>query len=260
VNTNHKEIKIAIIGGTGFTAMDSIKCLGSQVISTEFGAPSGAIERYQLVDEDAASQFYFLARHGSPHSIAPHHINYRANIAALAELGVSTIIAVNAVGSIDPSLKPRDIVLPTQVIDYSHGRESSFFDGRQKPLAHIDFSHPFDEKVLATVQQCAVSESIALVTQGVYGVTQGPRLETAAEIRRMARDGASLVGMTLMPEAALARELDLAYASICLVVNPAAGVSHSVITMEEIHQAVADGMSQVQSLVKASIRSLTFSE
>lgn len=214
----------------------------------------------RLQPQDQQIEFYFLPRHGSPHRIAPHNINYRANIAALQSLGVTHILAVNAVGSIDPLLKPQDIVLPFQMIDYTHGRATSFFDGTLRPLDHFDFSQPFDEKLLQQVQQVATATGLGLHLGGVYGVTQGPRLESAAEIKRMAQDGATLVGMTLMPEAVLAREADIAYITLCLVVNPAAGVTDSVITLAQIHQAIEQGMGRIRTLLKAVLVHMTAAE
>lgn len=245
--------KVAIIGGTGLNQMEGVTHIANHRVETDFGLPSSEIVELKINASGQDCEFFFLPRHGSPHSIAPHRINYRANIAALNILGVSKILAVNAVGSIDPQLHPKSIVMPEQAIDYSHGRESSFFDGTVKPLQHFDFSNPFNSELMAVCEAAAHESSTPIVRGGVYGVTQGPRLETAAEIRRMAQDGCTLVGMTLMPEAVLARELGMAYAALCLVVNPAAGVSNDVITMDEIHQAVADGMGQMHILLKKAL-------
>lgn len=242
--------RIAIIGGTGLNQMDGVSQTAQHSVSTEFGSPSSDIFELSYRVNNQDYEFFFLPRHGSPHTIAPHRINYRANIAALKSLEVEKIVAVNAVGSIDPSLKPTNIVLPEQVIDYTHARENSFFDGTVHPLDHFDFSAPFNTELQDECKTAASAADVPMVVGGVYGVTQGPRLETAAEIRRMSQDGCTLVGMTLMPEAVLARELGIPYAALCLVVNPAAGVSTSVITMEEIHQAVADGMGQMHILLQ----------
>ena len=250
-------IKIAVIGGTGLSELEGASSRRTHAISTDFGEPSAAIEELGFEVDSRQVGFYFLPRHGNPHRIAPHRINYRANIAALQALGVTQIIAVNAVGGIDPRLKPEDIVAPSQVIDYTHGRETSFFDGIIRPLEHHDFSDPLSDSLLQCISKAAASTGIAVVEGGTYGVTQGPRLETAAEIRRMAQDGATVVGMTLMPEAILAREVHLAYATLCLVVNPAAGVSPEVITMDEIHLAVKNGMGKVKQLVKQLIIDLS---
>jgi len=176
-------------------------------------------------------------------------VNYRANLWALKELAVSRIIAVNAVGGINPTMPPESIVIPDQLIDYSYGREQSFFDGLSQPLDHIDFSQPFSPACCQDIAQAAQVQSIAVHRGGVYGVTQGPRLETVAEINRMANDGCDMVGMTAMPEAALARELGIDYASICLVVNPAAGRADGVISMADIHAVIERGMLNVKRLL-----------
>ena len=250
------QITVAIIGGTGLNTMSGVRVVEEHVVETEFGKPSSPVFELELEEVEGKPRFYFLPRHGKPHAVAPHLINYRANIAALESLGVKKILAVNAVGSIDPKLNPKDIVVPEQVIDYTHGREASFFDGTIKPLQHFDFSDPFDASLMETIKAVSEKAGCNAIFEGVYGVTQGPRLETAAEIKRMAQDGATLVGMTLMPEAVLAREVAIPYASICLIVNPAAGVSQAIITMEEIYQAVEEGMGQVQVLLKALVAEL----
>jgi 5'-methylthioinosine phosphorylase len=219
----------------------------------------------------------FLARHGNPHITAPHNINYRANLWALKRQGVNRVIAVNAVGGVSDRIATGAIVLPHQLIDYSYGREHTFFDGVTRsncqndsvehglehalqnslpPLNHIDFTTPFSNGLRQGVIAAAGEHSINVVEQGVYGVTQGPRLETAAEIDRLERDGCDIVGMTAMPEAALARELEMDYVSICLVVNPAAGRSKSLITMDAIEQVIKEGMVRVRQLLLASIGQL----
>lgn len=256
VESRASDINVAVIGGTGLNQISGISKVTEHQILTDFGEPAAAIQELQLEVQGQAKNFYFLPRHGSPHKVAPHLINYRANIAALHQLGVKKIIAVNAVGSIDPSLQPKDLVMPLQVIDYTWGRESSFYDGTIRPLDHYDFSNPFDTGLINTIAAASESSQIALKVGGTYGVTQGPRLETAAEIRRMAQDGATLVGMTLMPEAVLAHELQMAYASICLVVNPAAGVSDNIITMADIQRAIDDGMDNAKSLIKFVLKEL----
>jgi purine nucleoside phosphorylase len=187
----------------------------------------------------AGQTLYFLHRHGGRHSqqaqlIPPHLVNYRANIWALAELGVSRIIGVNAVGGIDPQLRPGRLVIPDQLIDYTWGREHSFADGGDGALQHIEFTEPYNPDLRAALLGAAARSKTPHVASAVLGVVQGPRLETAAEVRRLARDGCDLVGMTGMPEAALAKELGLAYAAVCMVVNAAAGVDDRPISMEMI--------------------------
>ena len=238
---------IAVIGGSGLSEFFEGRVVGHR--QTPYGDTSADIVHSQHAGVDC----YFLARHGNPHTIAPHHINYRANLWALHQLGVKQVIAVNAVGGISDQMPTSSLVLPDQLIDYTHGRENSFYDGVQQALQHIDFTHPFSNKLINDLHKVSIRHAIKVHAGGVYGVTQGPRLETAAEIRRLASDGCDIVGMTAMPEAALARELAIDYASVCLVVNPAAGLSAELITMDEIHKVLEQGMDTVKSLISLYI-------
>lgn len=246
------EICVAMIGGTGLSEFADVQWSAVHHPETPYGEVSGPIKE-GVYD---GNRFFFLARHGSDHSLAPHKINYRANIAALASLGVTHIIAVNAVGGLAPSMGPHTLVVPDQVIDYTVARESSFFDGVVGPLGHIDFTDPYDPIVRDVILQAADSCSLACEDGGVYGCTQGPRLETAAEVRRLIKDGCDLVGMTGMPEACLAREAQIQYASICAVVNWGAGLSDSPISMEEIGEVVALGMNNVRAILVAALQRL----
>lgn len=239
---------IAIIGGTGLTEFDQLKLIKShQAIETELGSPSSVIIEGNL----GQSRVLFLARHGHPHAVAPHKINYRANLLALQQLGAQEIIAINAVGGIHPDAVSGHISVPKQIIDYTWGREHTFFDGVFKPLDHIDFSYPYDEalrqRIINALQQTPLKNGFS--TETVYGATQGPRLETIAEIQRLEKDGCDLVGMTGMPEAVLARELNIPYASLCLVVNPAAGKSEQLISMEDIRAVITSGMEEVKKVL-----------
>lgn len=236
---------LAVIGGTGLTAMEGLEVLKRHSSETPLGAASAGVVHGRLNDRE----LLFLARHGHPHKLPPHRVNYRANLWALKQAGATRVLGINAVGGIDPALAPEALVVPDQLIDYTHDREATYFDGRFKPLKHIDFSWPYSESLRAGLRQAALACGEALVEGGIYGCTQGPRLETAAEIARMARDGCTLVGMTGMPEAALARELDLPYACLALVVNPAAGKSAGIITMAEIEQALHDGIGKVREVL-----------
>jgi 5'-methylthioinosine phosphorylase len=241
---------IAVIGGTGLNSfVGGERCA---TVETPYGDVSADIIRASVSEKSV----YFLARHGSPHVIPPHKINYRANLWALKQLGVSQLIAVNAVGGIHAEMQAGVLVLPDQIIDYSYGREHSFYDGSSTTLDHVDFTYPFNQRLRELLLAAAADTGTKLVAQAVYGVTQGPRLETAAEIDRMERDGCDIVGMTAMPEAALARELDIDYASVCLVVNPAAGRSDGLITMADIQAVVDSGMATVRQLLQASISRL----
>jgi 5'-methylthioinosine phosphorylase len=212
-------IELALIGGTGLYAFEGLEIERREKPATPWGEISGEI----AIGTYAGRRVAFLARHGAGHSIAPHRINYRANLYALAALGAKRAVAVNAVGGITPLMKPRAVCVPHQLIDYTHGRASSYCDAEGAEVRHIDFSEPYTPSLAKALIEAAERCDIAVVPRGVYGATQGPRLETVAEIARMARDGCDLVGMTGMPEAALARELELEYACIALVANWAAG-------------------------------------
>lgn len=242
---------LAIIGGTGLTALDGLNITEKKTVTTPFGEPSSEL----LIGEFQGKSVIFLPRHGQQHSIPPHKINYRANIWALHSLGVSKVVAVAAVGGIRQDMAPGVLAVPDQIIDYTHGREHSFFSDDFSSDKHIDFTFPYDETLRQQIIQAAKVADVSIVKDGIYGAVQGPRLETAAEIKRMAQDGCSLVGMTGMPEASLARELNVDYATIALSANWAAGLSDSVITMTEIEQTVADGISQIKKILSALIPS-----
>jgi 5'-methylthioinosine phosphorylase len=212
-------IDLALIGGTGLYAFEGLAIEQKAKPATPYGEVSGEI----ALGTFAGRRVAFLARHGAGHTIAPHRINYRANIHALHALGVKRAIAVNAVGGITPLMKPRAVCVPHQIVDYTHGRLSSYCDADGAEVRHIDFSEPYTASLANALIEAANRAGVEVVPRGVYGATQGPRLETVAEIARMARDGCDLVGMTGMPEAALARELDLEYACLALVANWAAG-------------------------------------
>ena len=239
---------IAIIGGTGLTEFENLDVLQRHDrLSTALGAPSSDIVEGML----NGTRLLFLARHGHPHAVPPHKINYRANLLALQQLGAEKIIAVNAVGGIHSKAIAGHISVPHQIIDYTQGRENTFFDGIFKPLDHIDFSHPYDEALRQHLIRIISTQNIpqGFSDFGVYGATQGPRLESIAEVNRLEKDGCDLVGMTGMPEAALARELNIPYASLCLVVNPAAGKSEALITMDDIRAVIGLGMKEIKQII-----------
>ncbi len=238
---------LAIIGGTGLTQISELVITGKQTVDTPFGSPSAEF----VFGEIQGKQLIFLARHGNPHRIAPHKINYRANIWGLKHLGVSEIIAVAAVGGIGSEMAPGHIAIPDQIIDYSYGREHSFFADDLEHVTHIDFTEPYSATLRNRIIKAAKAANIEITSSGTYGCTQGPRLETIAEIKRMAQDGCDLVGMTGMPEAALARELDLAYANISVIANWGAGLGDGEITMAEIERNLEVGMSKTIDLLRA---------
>ena len=239
--------RVAIIGGTGLDSLEELVITRRHSIQTAFGTPSAAIQEGLLFDKP----IFFLPRHGDAHQIPPHKINYRANIAALAKFGIEKILAVTAVGGIASNAPPCAIVIPDQIVDYTYGREHTFFDGVDGQVQHIDFTSPFCERTRQALINVANKANIALTTSGVYGVTQGPRLETAAEIRRLERDGCTIVGMTVMPEAALAREMNLAYANCSIVVNWGAGIEAREITMDEIRSNLNLAHSALKKLLHA---------
>lgn len=233
----------AIIGGTGLTQLEGLNIRQSLAVDTPYGAPSAEVQ----IGEYAGKEVLFLARHGHPHRFPPHQVNYRANLWALKQAGAEAILAVNAVGGIHSAMGTGHFCVPHQLIDYTSGRQHTFFADDLEQVTHIDFSYPYSEPLRQQLIAALAAEGVEYSSQGVYACTQGPRLETVAEITRLERDGCDIVGMTGMPEAALARELELDYACLALVVNPAAGKSASVISMAEIERALGEGMVRVRS-------------
>lgn len=245
-------LALAVIGGTGVYRLAGLEDVERVVRDTPFGPTSDAILRGRI----GSAQVAFLARHGEKHDTAPHRVNYRANVWALHALGARRMLGVNAVGGITAAMGPRVVAIPHQLIDYTHGRLSSFCDVAGAKVEHVDFSDPYSATLRAALLAAGRDEGVALVDGGVYGATQGPRLETSAEIVRMARDGCDLVGMTGMPEAVLARELGIDYACIALVANWAAGcdengVGRAVppISLEEIIENLRVATAVVPRLI-----------
>jgi len=241
----------AIIGGSGLNQLQNLKILDEKFFMTPYGDPISPC----IIGEFYDQKVIFLARHGDPHSVAPHKINYRANLWALKEAGAEQIIAVAAVGGITPEMHPARIAIPDQIIDYSYGREHSYFAEDSEPVQHIDFTHPYDEPLRQQLMNSA--QNLSIQTGGTYGCTQGPRLETCAEILRMERDGCNLVGMTGMPEAALARELQIPYVCLAVIANWAAGKAAGEITMPEIIKNLNQGMTDAQQLLQQFFTSTT---
>ncbi len=242
--------ELAIIGGTGLTSLQNLEITRREVVHTPFGEPSAPLTYGELCGKEVL----FLARHGYGHTIPPHKINYRANIWALKEAGVKNIIAVNAVGGIRDDMGPQQLVIPDQIIDYTWSRVNTFFEEGLTHVTHIDFGQPYCEELRHSLIACANELGLSAVEEGCYGATQGPRLETAAEIARMRRDGCDLVGMTGMPEAALAREAELCYACVAVVANWGAGLGDGgEITMEEIEHHLVSGMDKVRALLEHAL-------
>jgi len=237
--------RFAVIGGTGITQLAGLQLVDTHNIDTPYGSTSKEIVEGR-VGECAV---FFLQRHGAPLAIPPHKINYRANLWALKSLAVSDVVAINAVGGITPDMATGALVIPDQIIDYTWGRKHSVDDGSNGELQHIDFSHPFTPLLRAELLRAAVDKNIPCLAPATLGVTQGPRLESAAEIVRMERDGCDLVGMTSMPEAALALELGMAYAALCMVVNPAAGKSDQPISLQGMRESLSKNAAVVATLL-----------
>lgn len=237
--------KLGIIGGTGLANMPELVDVQTKSVSTPYGDPSADLVCGNL----NGMEVIFLARHGEGHSIPPHCINYRANIAALMGEGVTHIVAVNTVGGISRNLRPGVMVIPDQLIDYTWGREPSYSDGPDAPLQHIDFTEPYDGKLREALKFAMNACGEPFICSGTMAVMQGPRLETAKEVDRLENDGCDIVGMTGMPEASLARELGLAYASLSLVVNPAAGRCREPITMNDIQSIIDEAMPEVRRVL-----------
>ncbi len=247
-----RAVTFAVIGGTGLDQLPGLKITERKPIKTPYGEPSGPLS----IGEMKGRQLAFLARHGDDHRIPPHKVNYRANLWALREIGVKRVMAVAAVGGITPEMRPARLVFPDQVIDYTWGREHTYADGSGDHVQHVDFSHPYTPSLREQFIAAARQLKLDAVESGVYGATQGPRLESIAEVRRMARDGCDLVGMTGMPEAGLARELDLDYACCAVVVNWAAGLGSGDIHAE-IEACIEQGMSGLKKLLDKLIPDLT---
>ena len=217
--TMMSKLDLAIIGGTGLYALADLQDVETHQPVTRYGAPSGPIRTGLLGGKRVA----FLARHGEGHSVPPHKINYRANLAALKAVGAQRVLALNTVGGISERFGPRVLGCPDQLIDYTWGRISTLCEEAGSDVLHVDFGDPYTATLRNKIVSAAASAGVALVDGGCYGATQGPRLETKAEIARMRGDGCDLVGMTGMPEAGLARELGLDYACLAIVANWAAG-------------------------------------
>ena len=234
---------IGLIGGTGLDRWGSLE--HEIPGETPFGSTSAPIAVYEV----GGACLMFLPRHGLAHSIPPHRVNYRANLWAIQRAGVQQVLAVNAVGGITGGFAAGTIAIPSQLIDYTWGRVQSFSDDEAAALQHVEFANPFEGHMRQRLLQAGSDLDIRLIDGGCVGVMNGPRLETAAEIQRMNTDGCDMVGMTSMPEAALARELGLDYAGICVVSNPAAGVGDNAITMEAIEATLEAAMEKVRKLI-----------
>jgi 5'-methylthioadenosine phosphorylase len=239
---------LAVIGGSGLSQFAGLEGPRSIDVRTPYGNPSSPLTLGAIRGRAVA----FLARHGSDHRIAPHEINYRANLWALNEQKPEGIVSIATVGGIRKDLRPGTLLLPDQILDYTWGRRSTYFEGEGAKVTHVDFTEPYSaamrKRVLAAAGACG--ERIA--DGGVYAITQGPRLESAAEIDRLERDGADVVGMTGMPETALARELGLEYAAIAVIINAAAGRGESkhAISLDRMQSVLEEAMQRVRKIIE----------
>ncbi len=254
-------MKLAIIGGSLLKQIKHFEKISEEQIHTPFGEPSdhfftGKINELEVV---------YLNRHAQTHHIAPHQINYKANMFVLKILDVTHVIAVTAVGGITENMSPMKWVVPDQIIDYTHGRSQTYTDGSDKEVKHIDFTYPFDDVLSSQIKQAMQDCNYKHEEKATYGVTQGPRLETIAEIKRMKQDGCDIVGMTAMPEAALARELEINYATMSLVVNWAAGAGENIeatdkrieiISMDKIKQSIEQGNHMAEAIIQQLVTRL----
>jgi 5'-methylthioinosine phosphorylase len=237
----------AIIGGSGLTQLTNLEVVERRVARTPYGEPSGALTFGRIEGHEVI----FLARHGYGNTIPPHEVNYCANLWALREAGATDLVSVASVGGIRADFSPGTLAVPDQIIDYTYGRKFTFFTSADRCVTHIDFTHPYCEGLRQKIIRAAADIGERVVVGGTYAVTQGPRLETAAEINRLERDGADMVGMTGMPEAALAREIGLCYAALAVVVNHAAGrgSSSAGVRLADIQEISSGAMARVRRML-----------
>ena len=241
--------ELAIIGGTGLTQLEGLEITHREVIASPYGEPSGAVIHGRLFGTDVI----FMARHGHGHTIPPHEVNYRANLWALRKVGVEQVLAVAAVGGIRSDMPPGGVAIPNQIVDYTWGRAHTFFEGELDQVTHIDFTEPYCPELRARLLEAADNAGIKVARDGTYAATQGPRLESAAEIDRLEKDGCDMVGMTGMPEAALARELGLSYACCAVIANHAAGRGDTDIHAD-IEAHLTAGLDKARAIMGALLK------
>ena len=238
---------IGIIGGTGIYDTKNAEEIKKEVVKT----PYGDVSEIKIVDF-GGKQVAFLPRHGKSHGVPPHKINYRANIYALKEIGVKRIISTNSVGSINETLSPGDVVVPRDFLDFTKGRESTFYDDR---VVHTDFSNPYCPEIRNALIKAA-EPAAKVLPIGVYACTQGPRFETPAEIKMIKTLGGDIVGMTGVPEVVLARELEICYGSLCIVANFAAGIKEEKLTATEVTEIVKKNENMLGKIIASAIKGM----
>ena len=242
---------LAVIGGSGVYSLEGLSNTEVLSVKTPFGDVDVTLGIFE------GRQLAFLCRHGSGHKLPPHKINYRANLWALHSLGVKQVIAINAVGGIEDNCAPGVIVIPDQIIDYSYGREHTFAEQITEQFNHVEFAQPYSVVLRRQLVTASQKAGEAIVDGGCYACTQGPRLESAAEIKRLMRDGNTVVGMTAMTEAGLARELGVDYVSLCIVANWAAGLDDTPITMDDIFTVLKTSIARAQRILAAHVSNLS---
>lgn len=238
---------LGIIGGSGLTRLKALEVERQEVVTTPYGDPSAPLTFGQF----DGSPVVFLPRHGGAHTVPPHRVNYRANLWAMKDAGVGRVIGMAAVGGITAALAPGRLCVPDQIIDYTWGRDHTLFEEDLSSVTHIDFTEPYCEVLRHDLLSAAGHVGVMVYDGGTYAATQGPRLESKAEILRLERDGCDMVGMTGMPEASLARELGICYACLALSVNWAAGKTDGPITMAEIEHYLDTGMAEARKVLAA---------
>lgn len=235
--------KLGIIGGSGLYEIDGFDFVEEIAVETVYGKPSGSYRVYR----NKNILFYFLNRHGAGHSLPPHRVNYRANIEGFCQLGIENIVSVTATGGINSAYRPGEIILPDDGIDLTSGRAHTFFDG--DTVHHIDITEPFCPRLRGVLENSAESADVDIETSGTYICTNGPRLETRGEIKAFDRLGADLVGMTLFPECALARERQLCYANLSVITNYAAGISTKKLTTNEVIEEMGRAVENIKNII-----------
>ncbi len=234
---------VAIIGGTGFYEPGLLADVSERIVATPYGMATVHTGSY------AGTPLVFVARHGADHSLPPHRVNYRANIWALYEMGVQSVFATAASGSLTPQIPPGSLCLCDQFLDFTRSRVSTFFEGGEWGVRHVDMTSPYCPRLRTVLAASAAEEGIALGTGATYVCTEGPRFETPAEIRAYAQLGGQLVGMTGVPEVVLAREAGMCYASVAIATNSAAGLAGHPLTHAEVVEAMAAAVARVRGLI-----------
>jgi 5'-methylthioadenosine phosphorylase len=240
-------VEMAIIGGTGVYDPDIMSDIKDETVSTPYGDVPLKIGVYRN------RPLAFMNRHGDGHSVPPHLVNYRANIAALKKIGVKCILATAAVGSLNPAMQPGHFVFVDQFLDLTHARPATFFDGGDAGVVHIDMTNPYCAELRDVLSRAARSERLAAHPSGTYVCTDGPRFETAAEIKMYRLLGGDLVGMTGVPEAPLAREAEICYATVAMVTNYAAGISPANLTHQEVLDTMRQNGSNIRRLLMQAV-------